>query len=80
MSPSSATVDIGLARYKHFLGLVDRFHQEWRDYFVPKVFARRSLTASDYEAFPAFQYEEESEAAVRRRVSAGGGIRGAPML
>jgi ABC-2 type transport system permease protein len=61
----------GLARYKHFLGLVDRFHQEWRDYFVPKVFARRSLSASDYEAFPAFQYEEESGAAVRSRVSTG---------
>jgi ABC-2 type transport system permease protein len=61
----------GLARYKHFLGLVDRFHQEWRDYFVPKVFARRSLTASDYEAFPAFQFGEESGAAVRGRVSAG---------
>jgi ABC-2 type transport system permease protein len=61
----------GLARYKHFLGLVDRFHREWRDFFVPKVFGRQSLTVSDYQAFPAFRFEEESRAAVRSRVSTG---------
>jgi ABC-2 type transport system permease protein len=61
----------GLARYRHFLVLVDRFHQEWRDYFVPKVFARQSLTASDYEAFPEFRFEEESRSAVRSRVTSG---------
>lgn len=61
----------GLARYKHFLGLADRFHQEWRDYFVPTVFARETLTAADYELLPRFRFEEESPAAVRDRVLAG---------
>jgi ABC-2 type transport system permease protein len=61
----------GLPRYKHFLGLVDRFHQEWRDFFVPRVFARTSLSASDYESFPAFRFEEESGAEVRGRISRG---------
>jgi ABC-2 type transport system permease protein len=61
----------GLARYKHFLGRVDGFHREWRDYFAPRVIARESLTASDYQAFPRYRFEEEPEGAVRRRVSAG---------
>jgi ABC-2 type transport system permease protein len=59
----------GLARYKHFLGLVDRFHGEWSDFFVAKVLLRETLTASDYETFPAFRYEEESPAAVGGRIS-----------
>jgi ABC-2 type transport system permease protein len=61
----------GLGRYQHFLALVDRFHQEWRDFFVPRVFAKGTLTAADYDRFPKFAFEEEPEAAVRGRVTSG---------
>jgi ABC-2 type transport system permease protein len=61
----------GLGRYKHFLALVDRYHQEWRDFFVPKVFAKETLAAADYDRFPKFEFEEEPQAEVRGRVSTG---------
>jgi ABC-2 type transport system permease protein len=70
----------GLARYKHFLGLVDRFHQEWRDFFVPRVFARQNLSPSDYDRFPRFRYHEEAAAEVRGRVLAGLGGLMAPLV
>jgi ABC-2 type transport system permease protein len=61
----------GLGRYKHFLALVDRFHREWRDYFVPKVIAKETLSASDYDRFPSYAFEEEPENQVLGRVSSG---------
>jgi ABC-2 type transport system permease protein len=61
----------GLARYKHFLGLVEGFQREWREFFMPRVFAKQTLSPEDYDRIPKFRFEEEPEAAVRGRVSAG---------
>lgn len=61
----------GLARYRHFLGLVDNFHARWREFFVPRVFAKEQLTTDDYDAFPEFRFEEEPTPAVRGRVLSG---------
>jgi ABC-2 type transport system permease protein len=60
-----------LSRYRHFLGLVDRFHQEWRAFFTPLVVKRTMLQASDYPRFPSFQFEEEQLEMVARRVLTG---------
>lgn len=70
----------GLARYQHFLAVVDRYHEEWRNFFIPMVSARATMTAADYDAIPRFEYQEESSGAILRRVS--GGIVGLviPML
>ncbi len=61
----------GLARYQHFLGVVDRYHDEWRSYFIPKVSARATMTTADYDAIPVFEYQEESFGEILGRVSAG---------
>ena len=61
----------GAARYRHFLDLVEAFHQVWRDYFTPRILKRAALSATDYDAFPAFVFREEPAAAVARRVLAG---------
>jgi ABC-2 type transport system permease protein len=58
-------------RYAHFQRLVDEYHAQWRAFFFPKVFSRAQLAASDYDRLPAFQYREESVAAVMNRVAPG---------
>ena len=60
-----------LARYQHFLAVVDRYHEEWRNFFIPMVSARATMTAADYDAIPRFEYQEESSGAILRRVSGG---------
>lgn len=61
----------GIARYRHFLGLVDQFHQVWRDYFTPRIVQRVQLGAADYDQFPSFLFREESLGQIARRVLAG---------
>ncbi|MDX2032229.1 MAG: DUF3526 domain-containing protein [Blastocatellia bacterium] len=60
-----------VTRYRHFLALVDAFHQSWRAHFTPRIVQRTQLTAGDYDGFPAFQFREETSAAVSRRVLIG---------
>ena len=59
----------GLGRYRHFLSLVDRYHQEWRDFFVPMVFGKKLLTVADYSRLPSFRFEEESSSKLLTRIS-----------
>lgn len=61
----------GLARYQHFLHLVDAFHQSWRAHFTPRILQKAQLIAEDYDRFPVFQFHEESLAAVARRALMG---------
>ncbi len=49
----------GFDRYRHFFTQADSYHQAWRDYFQPRLFANRSLTADDYDGLPVFVYREE---------------------
>lgn len=60
-----------ITRYRHFLGLVDVFHQNWREHFTPRILQKTQLTVGDYDSFPAFQFREESTAAVAARVLIG---------
>jgi ABC-2 type transport system permease protein len=46
-------------RYKHFLGLADRYHGEWRAWFNPRTIKAVKLTAADIGALPSFQFVEE---------------------
>ena len=61
----------GVARYRHFLTLVERFHQVWRDYFTPRIIQRAQLGAADYAQFPTFLFREESLGQITRRVLTG---------
>jgi ABC-2 type transport system permease protein len=56
----------GVARHRHFLGLVDEFHREWRAFIVPRTFQRASIL--DHQSLPRFVFREESERRVLARV------------
>jgi ABC-2 type transport system permease protein len=60
-----------VSRYRHFLGLVDDFHQRWRAHFNPRIVQKVSLRADDYEAFPVFTFREEATGTVAGRVLVG---------
>jgi ABC-2 type transport system permease protein len=58
----------GVERYQHFLRQVDRYHQNWRSYFSPRVFEKRALASGDLASLPQFQFTEEDVSAVTNRV------------
>jgi ABC-2 type transport system permease protein len=60
-----------VARYRHFLSLVDDFHGRWRAHFDPRIVQKATLRPSDYDQFPAFTFREEPAGAVARRVLLG---------
>jgi ABC-2 type transport system permease protein len=60
-----------VARYRHFLALVDEFHQSWKSYFNPRIVQKARFGAEDYSRFPNFAFREEPSSAVARRVAIG---------
>lgn len=78
LSPAIATqaalndiAGTSIARYRHFLSLVDEFHQSWRAHFNPRIVQKVSLRADDYDRFPAFTFREEAIGTVARRIVVG---------
>lgn len=61
----------GIARYRHFLTLVEQFHQQWQAFFNPRIVQKAQLQAADYDGFPTFQFHEESARAIAQRVLIG---------
>jgi len=61
----------GVYRYRHFQTLVDGYHARWQQFFFPRVFARQALRAADYDALPAWSYQEESIGGVAQRTANG---------
>lgn len=49
------------ARTQRFETQVTAFRTQWKQYFLPRVFARATLTATDLEDLPRFHLEEETE-------------------
>lgn len=60
-----------IARYRHFIALVDDFHQTWKSYFNPRIVQKARFGAEDYDRFPNFAFCEEPSGAVARRVAVG---------
>ena len=56
----------GTTRHSDFVKQVEAYHQRWRDYFVRLVFQKTRL--QDYSQIPRFIFNEETTAAVMRRV------------
>jgi ABC-2 type transport system permease protein len=56
----------GSPRHRHFLEQVDRFHTQWRGFFVPLIFQKARIDSVD--AVPRFTYQEETTTAVAGRV------------
>lgn len=61
----------GVARYRHFLALVDDFHQRWRAHFTPRIVQKALLSTGDYDRFPSFSFWEEPLDVVANRVLGG---------
>jgi ABC-2 type transport system permease protein len=55
----------GAARHRHFVSLVDGYHRQWREFFVPLVLAKARVT--DHAAIPRFTYVEEPFSSVLGR-------------
>lgn len=60
-----------VARYRHFLVLVDEFHQSWKSYFNPRIVRKERFGAGDYDRFPNFAFHEEHSGAVAQRIIVG---------
>lgn len=58
----------GDARYEEFTRQVDEFRQEWRDFFVPRVFRQVGLPAEQWDTVPQWSFHEETGGDVARRV------------
>jgi ABC-2 type transport system permease protein len=54
----------GVPRHRDFLGQVDRYHAQWRDFVVPLIVQKARVTNPDLA--PRFTYREESTSAVAR--------------
>ena len=74
LSPAIITQDAlndiagtGVERYTRFRRSVERFHEEWKGYFVPKMFQDIKLTSTDYDTYPQFRFLEEPTGAIARR-------------
>jgi ABC-2 type transport system permease protein len=58
-----------LGRYQHFSRQVDGFFEQWKGYFLPKVFAKVKLRSTQMSELPQWRFVEESDAAIVGRVS-----------
>ncbi len=58
----------GADRYEHFLAQAFDFRDEWSDFFTVRFLRRAPLKPSDYDQFPAFEYQEEPFATVLTRL------------
>jgi ABC-2 type transport system permease protein len=56
----------GAARHRAFMGQVEAYHQQWRDYFARLIFDKGQLR--DYSDLPRFSWHEETVGAVASRV------------
>jgi ABC-2 type transport system permease protein len=56
----------GTARHREFLAQVGAYHEEWRAYFVPKIF--RGVRLERLSELPRFAFVEESPSSLAGRV------------
>jgi ABC-2 type transport system permease protein len=84
LSPAIVAQDIvndiagsGVDRYKHFLAQVEEYHEEWKDFFMPKILQKAQFR--EYEKLPEFLYEEEPLSVVTGRVISGAVLLGFPL-
>ena len=77
-SPAIATLEAlqdvagtGAGRYRHFVAQVESFHDQWRDYFRPRILGSQPIGLEDLARLPAFSYREEPLSGVAARVGVG---------
>ncbi|MBC8101176.1 MAG: DUF3526 domain-containing protein [Cytophagales bacterium] len=57
----------GAERQQRFETQVKRFREQWQEFFLPRVFARMTISVRDIESLPRFTFEEEAEGMVQGR-------------
>ncbi len=57
-----------LGRYQHFSRQVETFFDDWRAYFLPKVFQKTRLQSAQLSEFPGFLFREETDGEIGSRV------------
>jgi ABC-2 type transport system permease protein len=57
----------GNHRHRHFVALVRRFHQQWRNWFVPRIVRGVRFERHDVASLPSFRFIEEAPSAVMGR-------------
>jgi ABC-2 type transport system permease protein len=60
----------GSARYRHFVSLVEDYHQGWQTLFAAMIVGKQRVTPAVYDALPQFQYREESFDVLASRIGA----------
>jgi ABC-2 type transport system permease protein len=60
----------GVARYGHFVSLVEGYHKRWRSLFASMIVKKQKFTPTMYDDLPQFAYQEEPIGAVVSRTSA----------
>ncbi|MBL8644693.1 MAG: DUF3526 domain-containing protein [Rhodospirillaceae bacterium] len=53
----NALVGTGNERFTDFVGQVLKFHGDWRGFFTGRIIKGQRLTAADFDAIPAFNYQ-----------------------
>jgi ABC-2 type transport system permease protein len=61
----------GAARYRHFVSLVEDYHEEWRALFAGMIVRKERMSPTTYDRLPQFTYEEEAFGEVVRRAAGG---------
>jgi len=60
----------GSARYRHFVSLVEDYHEGWQALFASMIVSKQKLTPDVYDDLPRFAYREEPLRSVMTRVAA----------
>jgi ABC-2 type transport system permease protein len=55
-------------RYQAYQEQLDAFHRSWREWFIPRVFAKSRMQPEDVEGLPQFRFTEELAGVVAARV------------
>ena len=64
----------GAARYRHFVALVEDYHQNWRTLIASMLVRKQKVAATTYDELPQFAYREESLQSVVTRAGLGVGM------
>ena len=48
----------GTRRYQHFTGQVNEYHQQWKDFFEPRITSGLAMTVADLGKLPRFTWRE----------------------
>lgn len=67
----TALAGTGLRRHLYFQRQIDTFHQEWKDFFEPRILNGVAISETDLDRLPQFTWVEEDPRVVSAGVATG---------